>query len=79
VQGLMNSHQRSETQVLEGASSVSFVRTSSRGSDVWPAPAALPDPLRPVEPFEPQLLPHAFRPWIEDIAERMQCPQTSLL
>jgi putative DNA primase/helicase len=27
-----------------------------------------------VEPFEPRVLPEAFRPWLEDIAERMQCP-----
>jgi Protein of unknown function (DUF3987) len=27
-----------------------------------------------VEPFEPTLLPEVFRPWIGDIAERMQCP-----
>jgi Protein of unknown function (DUF3987) len=37
-------------------------------------PQPLPDPLPKVEPFEPKLLPEAFRPWIQDIAERMQCP-----
>lgn len=43
-------------------------------ADMWPEPAPLPDSLPPVEPFEPLLLPEAVRPWVEDIAERMQCP-----
>jgi putative DNA primase/helicase len=34
----------------------------------------LPDPLPTVEPFKPKLLPEAFRPWIQDVAARMQCP-----
>lgn len=38
-------------------------------------PKALPDTLPPVAPFEPELLPESLRPWITDIAERMQCPQ----
>ena len=42
--------------------------------DEWPDPIPLPDTLPPVEPFEPALLPDAFRGWIEDIANRMQCP-----
>jgi hypothetical protein len=41
---------------------------------VFGNPQPLPDPLPKVEPFEPKLLPEAFRPWIQDIAERMQCP-----
>ena len=40
----------------------------------WPEPQALPDSLPPVEPFDSELLPEAFRPWVEDVAERMQCP-----
>ena len=47
---------------------------SVAGSPVFAALQALPDPLPTVEPFEPKLLPEAFRPWIEDIAARMQCP-----
>ena len=30
--------------------------------------------LLPVPPFDAGLLPDALRPWIADIAERMQCP-----
>jgi hypothetical protein len=49
-------------------------RTEQARPSEWPEPSPLPDALPPVEPFEPRLLPEAFRPWIEDIAERMQCP-----
>jgi putative DNA primase/helicase len=41
--------------------------------DVWPDPQPLPGMIE-VEPFRSELLPEAYRPWIVDIAERMQCP-----
>jgi hypothetical protein len=40
----------------------------------WPDPLPIPDALPPVEPFDFSLLPDSLRPWIEDIAERVQCP-----
>jgi putative DNA primase/helicase len=40
----------------------------------WPDPAPLPEGLPDVQPFDPALLPDGLRPWIEDIAERMQAP-----
>ncbi len=40
----------------------------------WPDPQPLPEELPPVAPFEFSLLPDSLRPWIEDIAERIQCP-----
>ncbi len=40
----------------------------------WPEPQRLPDELPPVAPFEFDLLPSSLRPWIQDIAERVQCP-----
>ena len=43
-------------------------------ADTWPAPQPLPDDLPSVLPFDFDLLPAVFRPWIEDIAERLQCP-----
>jgi len=40
----------------------------------WPEPTPLPKGFSSVEQFDYDLLPQAFRPWIQDIAERMQCP-----
>ena len=40
----------------------------------WVDPQPLPAILPSVEPFNPAFLPEAFRPWVEDVAERMQCP-----
>lgn len=38
------------------------------------APRPLPAELLPVDPFPLAALPEAFRPWVADVAERMQCP-----
>lgn len=43
-------------------------------TDDWPEPQPIPDDMPPVKPFDPALLPSTLRPWIVDIAERMQCP-----
>ncbi|MHB8406697.1 MAG: YfjI family protein [Acidiferrobacterales bacterium] len=40
----------------------------------WPDPQPLPEALPPVAVFDFDLLPDALRPWIQDIAERVQCP-----
>jgi putative DNA primase/helicase len=40
----------------------------------WGAPGALPTGLPAVDPFDYSLLPLALRPWVQDIAERMQAP-----
>ena len=40
----------------------------------WPVPQPIPDDLPMVKAFEPDLLPATIRPWVVDIAERMQCP-----
>ncbi|OYW74055.1 MAG: hypothetical protein B7Z37_19270 [Verrucomicrobia bacterium 12-59-8] len=45
----------------------------STGEDA-PRPLPLGGVLTPVKPFDPAWLPDDFRPWITDIAERMQCP-----
>lgn len=37
-------------------------------------PQPLPDALLPVEPFDYDLLPETFQPWVRDVCERMQCP-----
>ncbi len=40
----------------------------------YPEPEALGEQLPPVEPFVYSLLPETFRPWLEDVCERMQAP-----
>ena len=40
----------------------------------WPDPQPLPDNLRPVPTLPEGLLPHALRPWLVDIADRLQVP-----
>lgn len=40
----------------------------------WPAPEEINATLPPVPEFDTRLLPPVFRQWVEDIAERMQCP-----
>lgn len=43
-------------------------------SESWPDPQPLPDELPPVAPFSLELLPNAFRGWVQDIVARSQCP-----
>lgn len=48
---------------------------SGSGSPIhWPEPLPLPDELLAVKPFDADLLPETLRPWVSDIAERLQCP-----
>lgn len=42
--------------------------------DIWPDPIPLRDELQPVLSFDPDLLPSQLRGWVQDIAERMNCP-----
>jgi putative DNA primase/helicase len=44
------------------------------GLEEWPEPTPLPAELPAVEPFALDLMPDALRPWIGDIADRVQCP-----
>jgi hypothetical protein len=56
--------------------SVGFVGSQGQGVREinWSAPQPVPDALPPVDPFAYDLLPDAFRPWIEDVSDRMQAP-----
>jgi hypothetical protein len=40
----------------------------------WLEPKPLPNGLAPVEPFSSEFMPGALAPWIDDIANRLQCP-----
>jgi hypothetical protein len=40
----------------------------------WPQPKPLPAGLAPVEPSKSEFLPDALAPWVDDIANRLQCP-----
>lgn len=43
-------------------------------STPWGDPFPLPTELPPVAAFPPEILPDSLRPWIMDIADRLQCP-----
>jgi hypothetical protein len=43
-------------------------------NEQWPKPKPLPAGLAPVEPFSSEFLPDALAPWVDDIANRLQCP-----
>ena len=59
---------------FDNAALVVQIRGHKPSRDEWPAPRPLPSELRPVLPFDYELLPDSLRPWVRDIAERMQCP-----
>lgn len=40
----------------------------------WPEPEPLPEGLPPVDEINPALLPRVLRPWVLDVAERVQVP-----
>lgn len=40
----------------------------------WGGPEPLTHGLKPVPPLTDDMLPPPLRPWIKDVAHRMQCP-----
>jgi uncharacterized protein DUF3987 len=40
----------------------------------WPKPKPFPTGLTSVDPFSSEFLPDALAPWVDDIADRLQCP-----
>ena len=64
----------SEDEVRQIAGSVSRYPAGEPQPAEWPEPRPIPNGLPPVEPFNSRLLPDSLRPWVSDIAERMQCP-----
>lgn len=61
---------------LDGADAVKrcIQGAMTTSATTWPEPTPLPNELPLVAPFDRDLLPEAFRPWVMDIAHRMQCP-----
>lgn len=53
---------------------IEAAQATAIASGAWPEPTPLPDALPPVQPFDAELMPNALRPWVMDIAHRMQCP-----
>jgi putative DNA primase/helicase len=49
-------------------------KQSENAANDWPEPKRLPSGLAPVEPFNSEFLPDALAPWVDDIANRLQCP-----
>src|SRR5262245_22307678 len=49
-------------------------RDQGQTNEQWPQPKPLPAGLAPVEPFSSEFLPDALAPWVDDIANRLQCP-----
>jgi len=49
-------------------------RPADNSDAIWPEPIPLPNGLPPVKAFHYALLPESLRPWVKDIAERMQAP-----
>jgi putative DNA primase/helicase len=67
-------HRKQDAGAPHTAEIARAVVTPASATTDWLEPQPLPDRLPPVPVFNPQLLPTALRPWIADIAERMQCP-----
>jgi Protein of unknown function (DUF3987) len=49
-------------------------RDEGQTNEQWPQPKPLPAGLAPVELFSSEFLPDALAPWVDDIANRLQCP-----
>jgi len=50
------------------------IAPGGNGIGGWPEPGPLPTGLSPVAAFDIAWLPRGFQRWVEDMAERMQCP-----
>lgn len=51
-----------------------FEKSTQSGIRQWPQPSPLPGGLLPVPVLAEAMIPEPLKPWLCDIAERMQCP-----
>ncbi len=65
---------RGQTFLDEQATHQIAAQPDQPDSPPWGDPFPLPTELPPVIAFPPKILPESLRPWIMDIAERLQCP-----
>jgi putative DNA primase/helicase len=65
---------RTEVEALAQAQTAREGTRVSDPSSHWSEPSQLGDELRPVQKFDPELLPPSLRPLVEDASERMQTP-----
>lgn len=49
-------------------------RVTTKGKKKWPEPLPLPEGRARAPKLDPDILPAAIRPWLEDIANRLQVP-----
>jgi Protein of unknown function (DUF3987) len=52
----------------------SDLSVAAPADDGWSDPKPLPSGLVPVEPYRSEFMPAALAPWVDDIAECLQCP-----
>lgn len=61
-------------EMVAGATLFVPLKSVTTKSGNWPVPKPLPSGLVPVPPFNLEYLPRSIAPWVDDIAERTQCP-----
>ena len=73
IRGKMQA-ERARGHATDGARSSTNPRRERSTVVAWPEPKPLPNGLAPVELFSSEFMPGALAPWIDDIANRLQCP-----
>jgi Protein of unknown function (DUF3987) len=66
--------ERAGGHATDGAQPLTNPEADQSGERAWAEPKPLPNGLTPVEPFSLEFVPNAVAPWIDDIANRLQCP-----
>ena len=51
-----------------------YPRSTRISSEAWPDPLPLPNMLGQVDTFDSAILPDSLSAWVQDIADRVQCP-----